>query len=126
MEREKRLRPGFDRRSVNVFLLYFPRDRMAAALPKNFGADRDRMLAMLRSGQTTCMAKLFKKGNEIRAAVILFPAHHSRATLRACAVEELTQIMGLANASTIVADSITNDKSPFKIGRESRRVKVRK
>src|SRR3546814_18272815 len=39
--------------SVNVFLLYFPLDRMAAALPKNFGADRDRMLAMLRSGQTT-------------------------------------------------------------------------
>src|SRR3546814_16326288 len=49
----------------------------------------------------------------IRAAVILFPAHHSRATLRACVVEELTQIMGLANDSTIVADSIFNDRSPF-------------
>ena len=57
-------------------------------------------------------AKITKKG-EIVAAVIIFPARHPESYHRACAVEEITQILGLPNDSNTVKPSIFNDHSRY-------------
>lgn len=110
MAREKRLPKGFDPRTVNVFLLYMPTGAMPAQLPDKQFPDKAQIMTLLKSGQATCFAKLFKKGDEIRSAVILFPSHHDERVLRACVVEELTQILGLPNDSDEVTQSIFVDR----------------
>ncbi len=113
MERARRLPPDFDPKRINLFILYYPLDKMAAQLPKGFGRDRDMVLRLLRTGETTCMAKLFKKGSEIRVAIVLFPAHHPKRVIRACVVEELTQILGLPNDSDRITESIFRDRGRY-------------
>jgi len=113
MRREKRLAKGLNPKSFNMFLLYYPMREMTAVVRKQLGGKMDPSLKRLKSGASTCEAQLFKKGDEIRTAVILFPAYGDRKTLRACVVEELTQVMGLANDSNRVRPSIFNDTSRF-------------
>lgn len=109
--REKRVPKGLNPKSFNMFLLFYPMDELAAVVRRQLKSTMDQELGLLRAGKATCMARLFKKGDEIRSAVVLFPAHHSPAYLRACVVEELTQVMGLPNDSDNVNPSIFNDKS---------------
>ncbi|MDP6391053.1 MAG: DUF2927 domain-containing protein [Alphaproteobacteria bacterium] len=113
MQREKKLAKGFNPKSVNMFLLYFPLDKMEAQLPPQFGSDKAMVMRLLKTGKTPCMAKLFKKGQEIRVSIVLFPAHHPKNYMRACVVEELTQVLGLPNDSKDVKPSIFNDKSHY-------------
>ena len=55
----------------------------------------------------------FTKKGEIVAAVVVFPSPHPESYHRACAVEEITQILGLPNDSNYVKNSIFNDTSRY-------------
>ena len=111
LQRERRLPPGFDRKKTNVILFYLPRDKIAGAIARYFDNDAAQVAAIVKS--STCFAKFFTRRDEIRAAIAVFPSHHPKNFMRACVVEELTQIMGLPNDSTIVEASIFNDRSQF-------------
>ncbi len=113
MRREKRIPRGLNAKSFNMFMLYYPMKEMTAIVRKQLGGKMDSSLRRLKSGASTCEAQFFKKGDEIRTAVILFPAYGDRKTLRACVVEEITQVMGLANDSNSVRPSIFNDSSQY-------------
>ncbi len=113
MRREKRLAKGLHPKSFNMFLLYYPMREMTAVVRKQLGGKMDPSLVRLKSGASTCEAKIFKKDDEIKTAVILFPAYGDRKILRACVVEELTQVMGLVNDSNSVRPSIFNDTSQY-------------
>ena len=111
LQREKRLPAGFDRKKTNVILFYLPRDKISGAIARYFDNDPAQVAAMVKS--STCFAKFFTRRDEIRAAIAVFPDHHPKRIMRACVVEELTQIMGLPNDSVIVEASIFNDRSQF-------------
>ncbi|MGH6662793.1 MAG: DUF2927 domain-containing protein [Rhodospirillales bacterium] len=111
--REKRLPKGLSSKSFNMFLLYYPIDQLTAVAQKQLGNRMDDSLKRLGAGASTCEATLFTKDNEIRSAVVLFPAERPKNHMRACVVEELTQVLGLPNDSPSVSPSIFNDKSPI-------------
>ncbi|MBI1986173.1 MAG: DUF2927 domain-containing protein [Rhodospirillales bacterium] len=111
--REKRVPKGLTSKSFNMFLLYYPIDQLMAVAQKQLGNRMDDSLKRLSAGASTCEATLFTKDNEIRSAVVLFPAERPKNHMRACVVEELTQILGLPNDSPSVSPSIFNDKSPI-------------
>jgi len=113
MRRGKLVAKGLHARSFNMFLLYYPIREMTTVVRKQLGDKMDQSLSRLKSGASTCEAQIFKKGDEIKTAMILFPAYGDRKTLRACVVEELTQVMGLVNDSNIVSPSIFNDQSRY-------------
>ena len=62
---------------------------------------------------STCFAKFGTKKNEIRWAISVFPSHHPKDYMRACVVEEMTQVLGLPNDSNAVKPSIFNDQSHY-------------
>lgn len=111
MRNSGQLAPDFDRKQVNLILFFVPASQIHASVLKYFDNDKKIVDNMIQS--STCFAKFFKKKDEIRAAVVVMPSHLSREALRACVVEELTQIMGLPNDSDLLTDSIFNDKSRF-------------
>ncbi|MBC8338263.1 MAG: DUF2927 domain-containing protein [Alphaproteobacteria bacterium] len=113
IRRAKRVPKGINAKSFNMFLLYYPMADMTGVVRKQLGTRMDPSLRRLKAGQSTCEAQVFKKGDEIRTAVILFPAYGDKTTLRACVVEELTQVMGLINDSNNVRPSIFNDESRY-------------
>lgn len=113
MRREKRVAKGLTPKSFNMFLLFYPMDEMAAVVRKQLGSRMNHELKLLAAGKATCMARFFTRDNEIRTAVILFPATHPKEYLRACVVEELTQVLGLPNDSDAVKPSIFNDQSGY-------------
>ncbi len=111
--KEKRVPKGLTSQSFNMFLLYYPMEQLKVVVHKQLGDRMNQELGLLGSGAATCMARLFKKGDEIRKAVVLFPAERPKAHMRACVVEELTQVLGLPNDSDSVNPSIFNDKSRY-------------
>ena len=111
LQREGRLAEAFDKGKVNFILFYLPRDRIAGQVAKYFDNDLAQVEKMLRI--STCFAKFFKRGDVIRAAIAVFPADQPKAWMRACVVEELTQVLGLPNDSSAVAPSIFNDHSRY-------------
>lgn len=112
MQKDKRLAKDFDKNKVNVILFYLPVKQIPEAILKYFDHDRQEVDRMIRV--STCFAKYFRRRNEIRTAIVVFPSHHPRAIMRACVVEELTQIMGLPNDSEQVKPSIFNDTSLYR------------
>jgi len=82
-----------------------------AAVAKYWNDDEDKVRWMVQN--STCFANYFTKKGEIVAAVIIFPARHPESYHRACAVEEITQILGLPNDSNTVKPSIFNDHSRY-------------
>lgn len=119
MRREKRLAKGFNpKKDVNVLLLYQPIDKLGKHLPDKQFPEKVALLNTLRVGKATCMAKIFKKGPEIRLAYVIIPAKHGHPRyggkiLRTCIVEELTQILGLANDSDKVKRSMFVQKNQY-------------
>ncbi len=111
LARKKLLPRDFDQKKTNVILFYLPRDKISGAVTKYFDNDPAQVAAIVKS--STCFAKIFKRGDEIRNAIAVFPAEHSKDFMRACVVEELTQILGLPNDSAIVEASIFNDHSQY-------------
>ena len=112
MQKEGRLVKDFDKNRVNVILFYLPKAKIPKAIMKYYGNNREAVDKMVNS--STCFAKYFRRKNEIRGAVVVFPDHHPRDINRACVVEELAQIMGLPNDSSKVAPSIFSDTSHFR------------
>jgi hypothetical protein len=111
--REKRVPKGLTAQSFNMFLLYYPMDQLTAVARKQLGNRMDESLKRLGAGKSTCEATFFTKGNEIKTAVVLFPAERPKDHMRACVVEELTQVLGLPNDSNSVNPSIFNDTSQY-------------
>ena len=110
-QKAKRLPVDFDHTSVNVILHYMDDGAIPAALAKYWDGDEEKVRWMVQN--STCFANYFTKKGEIVAAVVVFPARHPFSFLRACAVEEITQILGLPNDSNAVKPSIFNDSSQY-------------
>ena len=123
MHREGRLAPDFDRTKINLILYYLPVERIPKRLARYFDNDPERVRKMIRV--STCFAKFGTKKNEIRWAIAVFPSHHPKDYMRACVVEELTQVLGLPNDSNAVKPSIFNDQSRFFEMTEHDRLMVR-
>jgi hypothetical protein len=121
---------GFDINQANMYLYYLPANRLPEAMAPFFpGGVREVERLMydveaierkkkLKPGEksdlrgSTCFANLRTKGSEIRLAAVGFPAEHPKDIIRACVIEELTQVLGLPNDSESVNPSIFNDRSP--------------
>ncbi len=106
-----KLAADFDRKRVNVILYYMDDKDLPKELAKYWQGDEDKVRWMVRN--STCFANYFTKKGEIVAAVIAFPSRHPVSYHRACAVEEITQILGLPNDSNAVKPSIFNDSSRY-------------
>ncbi|MDA0997240.1 MAG: DUF2927 domain-containing protein [Proteobacteria bacterium] len=110
-QKAKTLAPDFDKKLINVILYYLPDTEIPAALKKYWGGDEAKVKFMVQN--STCFANYFTKKGEITAAVVIFPSRHPESYIRACVVEELTQILGLPNDSNAVKPSIFNDNSRY-------------
>jgi hypothetical protein len=111
LQKKGNLDKNFNKNKVNVILFYLPVKKIPKAILKYFNNDRVEVDRMIR--QSTCFAKYFRRKNEIRAAVVVFPSHLPPRTVRACVVEELAQILGLPNDSDLVKNSIFKDKGIY-------------
>ncbi|MBF0107969.1 MAG: DUF2927 domain-containing protein [Magnetococcales bacterium] len=111
MRRAGMVAPGFNTRDLNVIVYFVPREKIEPSIRHYFDNDSSQVARMMATA--TCFAKFFKKKDEIRAAIVVIPANLSREVIRACVVEELTQIMGLPNDSDHIDQSVFNDKSRF-------------
>jgi len=111
MQREGRLAPDFDRKKINLILYYLPVKSIPKRLSRYFDNDPAKVEKMI--SVSTCFAKFGTKKNEIRWAIAVFPDHHSQEYMRACVVEEITQVLGLPNDSNAVKPSIFNDQSHY-------------
>lgn len=103
------LAKDFDPKKVNFILYYLPTRDIYKAVGKHFDNDRKQVQFMIDN--STCFAKFFTRKNEIVAGFAVFPDHRPKDHMWACVVEELTQILGLANDSASVNPSIFNDVS---------------
>lgn len=111
--REKRLPPNVSKIPINLLLFYLPRAQLPAAVERNTkGAFKAADVAAFLK-KSVCHTKLRLKKGVIRFAFVAFPAELDRHAIRACVVEELTQLMGLPNDSTKLTDSIFNDTSQY-------------
>jgi len=114
MFKNGQLEKNFDGTSLNFLLFYMPAKKIPEAVQKQFGKSdpkaKETVVDML--GKSTCFAHFYTKGGEIKAAYAAFPARHDQRTIRACVIEELTQVMGLPNDSSEVGQSIFNDTNP--------------
>lgn len=110
MRTTKQLPPGFDQKLVNVYLYFESPADLPKTLAPFFNNDASQVEPYLK--QATCFAKLFTKGAEIRRAMIAFPSTRPRDHMRACVVEEISQILGLANDDATMSESIFNDSNP--------------
>lgn len=111
MQKTKRLAKDFDPKKVNFILFYLPVEKIPKAIAKYFDNDEAQVRKMIEV--STCFAKFGTKQNEIKWAIAVFPDHRPQDHMRACVVEELTQVLGLPNDSAQVAPSIFNDKSQY-------------
>jgi hypothetical protein len=111
LQKQKRLAKDFDPKKVNFILFYMPTKDIPKAVAKYFDDDEEQVRQMIKV--STCFAKFGTKQNEIKWAISVFPAEHPKDYMRACVVEELTQVMGLPNDSAEVSPSIFNDKSRY-------------
>ncbi len=111
MQKAKKLAKDFDPKKVNFILFYEPRASIPKSVAKYFDNDENAVRQMVQI--STCFAKFGTKDNEIKWAISVFPAEHPKDYMRACVVEELTQVMGLPNDSNEVEPSIFNDTSKY-------------
>jgi hypothetical protein len=109
MQKLDLLARDFDPAKINVILFYLPVNEIPKAVAKYFDNDEAQVRHMIKV--STCFAKYGTKNNEIKWAIVVFPNHHKKEHMRACVVEELTQILGLVNDSSKVNPSIFNDTS---------------
>ncbi len=111
MHKEGRLAPDFDRTTINLILYYLPAEKIPNRLKRYFDDDEAKVRKMIEV--STCFAKFGTRKNEIRWAIAVFPDHHPKDYMRACVVEEMTQVLGLPNDSNAVSPSIFNDHSRY-------------
>jgi hypothetical protein len=109
LQKKGKLAKNFNQKKVNVILFRLSKKEIPKAILKYFDNDRAEVDKMIKN--STCFARYFRRKNEIRGAVVIFPSHLPPDILRACIVEELAQIMGLPNDSDLVKPSIFSDSS---------------
>ncbi|MBT5413409.1 MAG: DUF2927 domain-containing protein [Rhodospirillaceae bacterium] len=100
---------------ANVLLLVTPRRQFVPILTEAIGR-REVAERIVRSMTgNACIGSLGSgESGEIDAAVVLIPNdEYNDLLMRACIVEELTQLLGLLNDSDEIAPSIFNDRSRF-------------
>lgn len=110
-QKARTLPQNFDRKNVNVILYYMEDEKIPDAVAQYWKGDKEKVRWMVQN--STCFANYFTKKGEIVAAVIVFPSRHPESYMRACAVEEITQILGLPNDSRLAKPSIFNDQSRY-------------
>ncbi len=110
-QKAKELPKDFSPSKVNVILFYLPDRDIPKAVARYWDNSEEEVREMVRV--STCFAKFMTKGSTIKAAVVVFPSRHPQNYIRACVVEELTQILGLPNDSNEVRPSIFNDGSRY-------------
>jgi hypothetical protein len=110
-QKAKRLAKNFDPKQVNVILFYLPAKEVPAAIAKYFNNDMAEIDTMIRTSR--CFARYGTRRNEIRWAIVVFFTESKKEHTWQCVVEELTQLLGLANDSDQVNPSIFNDRSPY-------------
>lgn len=103
------LAKDFDPKKVNFILYYLPAKDIYKAVGKYFDNDPKQVKFMVDN--STCFAKFFTRKGEITAGLAVFPDHRPKDHMWACVVEEITQVLGLANDSSSVNPSIFNDTS---------------
>lgn len=108
-QKKGQLAKDFDPKKVNFILFYLPVEDIPKAVGKYFNNDLKQVKFMIDN--STCFAKFGTKKNEIKWAIAVFPDHRPKEHMWACVVEELTQVLGLANDSASVNPSIFNDVS---------------
>ena len=96
-------------RNINVYLHYAPTNELAKHLTPFFTPEELEFIL----DDATCFANIRKKGDELKIAAIAFPAELPKNIMRICIVEEITQILGLANDSDAVNPSVFNDTNEF-------------
>lgn len=111
MVRENRLPPDVRSIPINLVLFYLPKARLPAAVEKHLKGRFKAAEIQAFLDKSLCHAKMTLKQGTIVGAFVAFPAEHDRRVMRACVVEELTQIMGLPNDSDTLVDSIFSDNS---------------
>jgi len=109
LKQEGALPKDFADRNINVYLYYAPTNELSKHLTPFFSESE--LAFMLENA--TCFANIRKKGDELKIAAIAFPAELSKEIMRICIVEEITQILGLANDSDAVNPSVFNDTNAF-------------
>ena len=109
LKKAGQLPEGFADRNINVYLYYAPTNELSKHLTPFFSESE--LEFMLQNA--TYFANLRKKGDEIKIAAIAFPAELPKEIMRICIVEEITQILGLANDSDAVNPSVFNDTNEF-------------
>lgn len=111
LDKQKRgeLAKDFDAKKVNFILYYLPQKDIFKSVGKYFDNDPRQVKFMVDN--STCFAKFFTSKNAITAGFAVFPDHRPKEHMWACVVEELTQVLGLANDSALVNPSIFNDVS---------------
>ena len=104
-----KLPEGYADSNINVYLYYAPTNELAKHLTPFFTAEELKFILEA----ATCFANIRKKGDELKIAAITFPAELPKDIMRICIVEEITQILGLANDSDAVNPSVFNDTNEF-------------
>ncbi len=110
-QKAKRLAKDFDHKQVNVILFYLPAKEVPAAIAKYFNNDMVEINNMIRTSR--CFARYGTRRNEILWAIVVFFTEATKEHTWQCMIEELTQLLGLANDSDQVNPSIFNDRSPY-------------
>lgn len=100
---------------ANVLLLVTQRTRFVSILTEAIGRkDHAERIARSMTGNACIGSLSSSESGEIQAAVVLIPNdEYDDLLMRACIVEELTQLLGLLNDSDEIAPSIFNDTSRF-------------
>jgi len=105
------LAKDFDNSEINFPLFFIEAARMPAVVERMLhGKITKREVANMQA-ISTCHARYWTKDNEIVLAYAAFPAEHPEDYLRACVIEEITQVLGLVNDNSSVNPSIFNDTS---------------
>jgi len=101
----------FDNAKINFPLFFFESSRLPAVIEKMLRGKTTRHEVAKLQLDSTCHARYWTQNNEIFLAYAAFPAERPKRHLRACVVEEITQVLGLVNDSASVNPSIFNDAS---------------
>lgn len=112
--REKRLPKNASKIKTNLVIVYGPRDKLAGMIDNVTKGKYSRESVQKILNVAVCLARVSTKKDALSFAVIGYPSEHPRHILRKCVVEELTQVMGLINDSTLVNPSIFNDDDRYK------------
>jgi len=113
MRQQKRLAKDVSKVKINIVLFYGPKRTLADTIFKRTGGAFPKKDIQYLIDNSICSVKLKHRKGAIHFAYAAFPAEHNRHALRACIIEELTQIMGLINDSRFVERSIFNDHSRY-------------